>query len=474
MGIVKQLHRFIRENKEQQNSQPSPVSSFYGNQTMSTGQNDISQASLQKAINYIENHWQKLERFNPHDQGSLIGLPYPYIVPSDDNGSGFTFEEMYYWDSYFIAQGLFGMPHERYAIYILENMLTLFKRFDVIPNSSRFYMTGRSQPPFLTSLILDIYERAGAEVPEISDYVSVSKEVKDNWLRTRMDVAKDEYRTVWLGTRQPHWRRVFEGLSRFYQIDVLHDLAETESGWDMNPRFYRKCLSYIPVDLNALLYKYETDFAKAALLVGDVVEAEDWQKRAVFRKDKMNQYMWNEKQGFFFDYNYETGQLGTIWSLAPYFTMWAKMATKEQARHMVHNLRQFEFIGGLSTCAPNQSIGRSIVPPMQWDYPNGWAPLNWIVISGLENYGYHEEAKRIAKNWIKTNLLHFEKDGVFYEKYNVVEPAGKSREGVYPTQIGFGWTNAIFARLVRDYQFLEEAKKSSFTSGSTPSVITLK
>lgn len=425
--------------------------------------------ALQKAIDYVDTHWQSMERFNPHDQGSLIGLPYPYIVPSNDNGSGFVFEEMYYWDSYFIAQGLFGTSRERFAIYILENMLNMFQRFDLVPNSSRFYMTGRSQPPFLTSLIMDIYERANSPVPQVSDFVSVSQAVKNNWLKSRMDIAKDEYRTVWLGTKQPHWRLVFDGLSRYYQIDVLHDLAETESGWDMNPRFYRRCLSFIPIDLNALLYKYETDFEKAATIVGDLEEAQEWKERAEERKQQINKYLWDEDKGFFFDYDFENRKLGGIWSLAGFYPMWAKLASKDQAHRLVKNLEKFEHIGGLVTCPPNQDIGRSIVPPMQWDYPNGWAPLHWIVIEGLKNYGYTEEAERIARSWVNTNLLQFQKQGVFLEKYNVVEPLEKPREGVYPTQIGFGWTNAIFYRLVKDFGFETHGLSTNGKAQEAPS-----
>lgn len=83
--------------------------------------------------------------------------------------------------------------------------------------------------------------------------------------------------------------------------------------------------------------------------------------------------------------------------------MWAKLATPEQAERMVKNLDKFEYAGGLATCPPDQSIGRTIVPPMQWDYPNGWVPLNWIVIEGLKKYGYDEAAERIAKKWVNTN-----------------------------------------------------------------------
>lgn len=402
--------------------------------------NQISRLSFKKAQTYISNLWEELERYNPHDDESLIGVPNPYIVPSLHSGSGFSFNEQYYWDTYFIIQGLLDEKKLKLAKGMVENLCHLMKRLGSIPNASRFYFTGKSQPPFLTSMIMDIYEKT-----------------KDkNWLFENMLIAKEEYRKVWLSTEHPHWRKVFRGLSRYYQIDVLHSLAETESGWDMNPRFSRSCLDFVPIDLNALLYKYEVDFAQAAEIAGDITEAKEWIKRAKKRKGMINIYMWNKKAGFYFDYDYVNGKQSSIWSLAGFFPLWSGMVDEKAARRMVKNLKKFEHIGGLVTTS--KKGGKHGVPE-QWAYPNGWAPLHWLVIKGLEKYGYHEDAKRIALKWLKTNLWHFEKKGLFLEKYNVVKPTKPASKGVYPTQTGFAWTNAIFLRLVN--KFFEAKTKNT-------------
>src|SRR5437868_7881833 len=106
-------------------------------------------------------------------------------------------------------------------------------------------------------------------------------------------------------------------------------------------------------------------------------------------------------------------------------------------------MRKFETKGGLATTEESLSLGQ-IVPgavPMQWSYPNGWAPLHYIVVRGLQKYGYHKEAQRVALKWINTNLQWFAKNGVFLEKYNVVQMEKPPMKGLYPTQVGFGWTN---------------------------------
>ena len=81
------------------------------------------------------------------------------------------------------------------------------------------------------------------------------------WLKRAIKLAEAEYHTVWTGKIKPNSRLVHDGLSRYYDINYLHDLAEAESGWDYTPRFNHKALNYLPVDLNSLLYKYERDFA---------------------------------------------------------------------------------------------------------------------------------------------------------------------------------------------------------------------
>jgi len=75
---------------------------------------------------------------------------------------------------------------------------------------------------------------------------------------------------------------------------------------------------------------------------------------------------------------------------------------RKQAKRLVNSLKKFERKGGLvTTDAPQMG---DLVPgamPLQWAYPNGWAPLHYIVVKGLQRYGYHDDARRIAMKWLK-------------------------------------------------------------------------
>jgi alpha,alpha-trehalase len=393
---------------------------------------------LKPALEFIESYWRKLEKFSPHDDGTLVGLPRPYFVPSIDVGAGHQFEEMYYWDTYFTAQGFLGTDREHLIKGLVDNLLAMQDRFGIIPNSGRMYHTAHSQPPFLTSFIMQVYE------------IDRNK----RWLEHAMNLAKEEYRSVWMGTTHPNWRQVYSGLSRLYDMNVVDDLAELESGWDMTTRFMRKALSFLPVDLNALLYKYEKDFEKSSKILGEVEEASEWKKRAMARKAAMMKCMWDEDEEFYFDYNFMSGKHSPVWSLAGFYPMWAGMDSADTAAKVVAHLDKFEFEGGLVTTAAKPDVPRPL--PTQWAYPNGWAPLHLLVVEALERYGYHVDAERIARKWLNANLVMFEQTGNFLEKYNMVDIKKQPAEGVYPTHIGFGWTNAVFIRFCQLFLKAEE------------------
>jgi alpha,alpha-trehalase len=258
-----------------------------------------------------------------------------------------------------------------------------------------------------------------------------------------------------MSDKHPNWRNM-GGLNRYYDINALHDLAEAESGWDMTPRFERRCLDYLPIDLNALLYKYEVDFAHTAGILGDQQAKNSWQKAADQRKAHVDKLMWSKIKQFYFDYDFVKEERGSAWSLAAYYPLWTGMASKEQAAALVNHLSKFMQEGGLSTTTRpliDMSIFGSV--KTQWAFPNGWSPLHYIVVEGLERYGYMDEAAAIARNWLATNVNWFEKHKQFLEKYNVVNIDKEPVEGLYPSQTGFGWTNSVFTLFAKKYYDLE-------------------
>ncbi len=374
------------------------------------------------ALEYIEQYWQQIIRETPQDVGTLIGLPKPYLVPSHDP----IFIEMFYWDSYFISLGLVGTPHQHHILGMLENFAALYKRFGVIPNGSRFYFLSRSQPPFLLELI-----KLGWEIKK-HDLDGMA------WLEEMLEVAQAEHQTVWLASQHPHHRNVYQGLSRYFDINYLDVLASCESGWDHSTRCSDTWLEHVPVDLNAILYTREKVMAMLFGLLGNVEQSEFWATQAEARTKTINQLMWDETEGFYFDYNYKLEQKNPHPSLAGFYPLWAGLASPEQAARVVKDwLPKFERVGGLLTTLESRE-------GHQWAAPNGWSPLQWLVVAALEKYGFHLEAERIMRAWCDNCAAVFEKTGAFWEKYNVENIGAESEGGLYGALQGFGWSNAVF------------------------------
>ena len=382
----------------------------------------VSEQDLREVLEYIEKFWPKLIRNNPEDAGTLIGLPNPYVVPA---GSEF-FQEMYYWDSYPVILAL--LNHKKYsklAIGMVENLLYLIDRFGIIPNATRFYFLARSQPPLLSHSIWHVYEKTGDRM----------------WLEEAVSKVEYEYKNVWYNNVHPNYRRVYKDLSRYYDINVLDDLAEAESGWDMTSRYSGKCLDYLPVDLNCLLYVYEKDLANIYKILNNTNKEKFYKKRAKKRAETVREIMWSDQAGYFYDFNFVRESQSHALTIAGIYPMTVGIATKDQAKRIVGMVedRLLKKYGVVQS--------EKFVENKQWDWPNGWALMQLRIIEGLMAYGYDELALEIIKRWLKINIKLFRESGKLWEKYDVVH----GRIGMadrYPTQHGFAWTNACFLLLL--------------------------
>jgi alpha,alpha-trehalase len=379
-----------------------------------------------QVIEYIKKDWKK-PSFIPSDQRLIVGLPNKFISP---NKKIFN-KDQFYWDSYFIVLGLVELNKINLAKGMVENLAYLFNKFKIIPARNRFYNLGISQPPFLTSMAFEIFEKT-----------------KDKeWLSKIMKTAEKELLLYWKSREVVEHHLVTLNLSRYCDHNITHDTAEQESGWDMTSRFKFDCLNYLPVDLNACLYKYEKDLEKFYLMFRKKKKAEFYERMAEKRKEEMIDLMWSERRGFFFDYNYNTQKRSTFYSLAGYYPLWAGMITNNEMRkRMQKKLKLFEFKGGLAN-TQKRSLTKKF---RQWDYPNGWPNQQYIVIDALRNNGFKKYSIKLTKKWLDLNNEVFEETGKLWEKYDVVHYA-IGKDGRYKTQEGFGWTNGVYLRLLKQY-----------------------
>lgn len=396
---------------------------------------------------------------NPH----LLYVPNDYFVPNTG-----AQKRICYWDSYFMFRGLIGTKRESLMKNMVDNLIYLFEKYQIIPNFNAPASINRSQPPFLTSMILDVYE---SMVKKQKGLNKIYKTQNLAWLKKAVNVAKKEYELIWID-KDKFYNHSVKGfaLSRYGDRDIGYaHSSELESGWDMTSRFYNRCDQFLPIDLNSYLYKYELDFEYFAKLFGNYKEADYWKSKAKIRKNEINDLMWDEKEKFFFDYGYNYRQTSTFRSLASYTPLWAGLATPQQAKHMINRLSDFETPYGLTICTKD-SLAKpidlkkiqkrfypaieDIVKPKQWDYPNIWSPLEYLTVIGLLKYGFISDAKRIMEKSVIAHAAVYRKHKTFFEKLDCT--TGESGSGaLYGDQKGFGWTNAVFYRYIKLLDLIE-------------------
>jgi alpha,alpha-trehalase len=434
----------------------------------------------------------------------LLYLPYPYVVP------GGRFNEMYGWDSYFILLGELADNRLDLARNAIDNFFYELDHYGAILNANRTYYLTRSQPPFLSSMVLELYRAESAinprearanlrralpylirdytvwisgphlagttglsrysdpghgPVPEMADDSTYYVEVI-HWLLAHPAQAPPDYLHKLLPTEAPtpapapHARPTTKAESEWdcatrcptatadgYALTedfFSGDRAMRESGFDATFRFGPfggGTQNFAPIDLNALLFKYEHDLAFITAIIGETDAAVAWSEAAGERREHIDHLLWDESAGLYFDYDFINARTSTYRYLTAYYMLWAGVASPEQAQRLTANLPLFEQPGGLAMSTTTSGV--------QWDAPFGWAPVNWLAVSGLKRYGYTADAQRIAREFTSTVAANYARDGTIREKYNVVSPEANVAvtTGYKSNVIGFGWTNAVYLKM---------------------------
>ncbi len=412
----------------------------------------------------------------------------PFVVP------GGRFNELYGWDSYFITLGLLEDGKTALAKSMVDNFIYEIDHYGKILNANRTYYLTRSQPPFFTSMALAVYD----DLPK-------NEETKA-WLEKVLEAAIKQYTNYWMGPShltktglsryyddgigpppevEPHrYRYLYAEYAKKYSMSEEHfkdeylsgklkvpsldmffknDRAMRESGNDASYRLQYDCVDLVTADLNSLLYKEETniadiiedDFGGEVRLGGRTERSSTWYDKAEKRKKLMTKYLWNEKAGMFFDYNFVTGRQTGYVAATTFYPLWAKLATKRQAEELVkHALPLLDTPGGIvgSTEKSRGPITKDR-PQTQWDYPFGWSPQQILTWVGLKNYGYTKLARELAYKWLYTITVNaYNYNGTIAEKYDVVDRSSQvfaeygnvGTKFSYITRQGFGWTNASY------------------------------
>ena len=434
---------------------------FY--ESTSTGSEKYTPEEHTSTREHIRNLWPQLRRRNRKDQGSLVALPYEYVVP------GGRFSEQYYWDSYFIMLGLAADSHWSIIDGMIRNYNYMILKFGRIPTANRTYYLSRSQPPFFAHMVRLLASHRG-RTRTLAEFLPALLMEYRFWMKGRREVTNDADSAARLhvvcmpngvvlnryfdekSTPRPEMRRedtetvalTASQNTRKVYVDLR---AAAESGWDFSSRWFTDpnkietihTTDIVPIDLNCLLYQLETTITESYMCLKQPLLARKFRLAAEKRAEAIRRYLWNDKTQFFEDYDFRTGKTTERLTLAGVFPLYAKIATSEQAAAVAKRIeKDFLKDGGLITTLHTTT--------QQWDAPNGWAPLQWIAIQGLREYGYHALADTIRDRWLDLNDRVYAATHKMVEKYDVVTAKAGSG-GEYPLQDGFGWTNGVYAAL---------------------------
>lgn len=446
----------------------------------------IKDDNLRDFASKLNELWKKLgrkisdeARQNPA-RSSLILVKNPFIVP------GGRFREYYYWDSYWVVDGLLVCGMKDTVKGMIDNFMQLVKTYGFVPNGGRIYYTNRSQPPFLIPIVALYLNNTGDE-----DYVkSILDDLEKEytfWRENRnveVEVSSGKYNlSIYAANMDtPRPESYYEDFHTAQAIPesarptLYQDIASAaESGWDFSTRWFNRTGSQqgslrstrtrqiIPTDLNSLLYLNEKLLEKFFRLVGNTAKADQYEGFSKARLAAIEAVLWDNKTGLWLDYDRQFKKKRHYFYAASVVPLWAGVHRGNLARERfvlqaLKRLKVLDYPGGFPTSLSTSG--------QQWDFPNAWPPLQHMLIEGLalsSSKELQEEAFKFAQKWITTNYKAWKSTGHMFEKFNVSVHGAPGGGGEYKIQIGFGWTNGVVLDMLRRYP-------DGLVSGETPTV----
>jgi alpha,alpha-trehalase len=410
---------------------------------------------------HIDHLWGPLTRTNnrapPHD--SLLALPWPYVVP------GGRFRELYYWDSYFTMLGLAESGRNDLLQDMVHDFAYLIDTYGHVPNGTRTYYLSRSQPPFFFKMVelvsMDDPARAFAQyLPQLkreySFWMEGSRGLRTGTAHRRVVAMPDGsiLNRYWDDRDSPRDESYAEDMdlartSRRPPRQLFRDIrAAAESGWDFSSRWFADAgdpgtidtTEIVPSDLNSLLFGLENAIRAGCARQANAACVKEFAARAAARHAAIDRYLWEASLGAYLDYRWTRRARIERVSAATLYPLFVGLSSDAQATAVASTTEaQLLKPGGIVTTPLDTG--------QQWDAPNGWAPLQWIAISGLRHYGRTALAETIACRWMRNVNTVYDQSGRLVEKYDVIRTGRKGGGGEYPLQDGFGWTNGVMRKL---------------------------
>lgn len=402
---------------------------------------------------------------------SIIYVDNPVIVP------GGRFREFYYWDSYWIIKGLLLSEMRSTAKGMVENFLDIVDRFGFIPNGGRIYYIMRSQPPLLIPMVKLIMDDFG-DIEFLRQHIGTLDREFDFWVKNHTVEVEHEghkyqlsrYNDQSQGPRPESYKEDIDCARHFDSNSKKEELyaelkSAAESGWDFSSRWFilngtnkgnltnLKTRSIIPVDLNAIMCWNAKLLAEFHEQLHNVEKAQFYREVHARLMDAIEKVLWHEDVGAWLDFSLESGRRRDYFYPSNIAPLWAGCFDPARKEYYVNRVINYldkvkvdNFEGGIPTTYEHSGE--------QWDYPNAWPPLQYIVVMGLADTGHSHAmqlANEIATKWVRSNFEVWRQKTAMLEKYDATIFGGFGGGGEYVVQTGFGWTNGVIMALLNRY-----------------------
>lgn len=452
--------------------------------------NSIKNEKVKKWALEINKRWlylfRKYKKVEKGHATSFLETERPFIVP------GGRFREFFYWDTYWIIKGLLVSGMTSSVEGMLENFFSFVKRFGYVPNGSRIYFLGRSQPPFL-SMMTELYCK------------ELSAKERKKYLKKKISFLEKEYQ-FWMENRVVEFRKgkdlhilnVYysdrtiprpESYSNDKEIEktfitekrnIFGEItAAAESGWDFSSRWTDhtnqlktiQTSDIIPVDLQAFMFKNEILLSKMFKEIGDKKKSKLYSKAAERRKFAIKEILWDEQDQIWRDFNIVKKEFNNKNSYSSCFyplyfgafILEENITEKDFVKKIIEGRKWKELLkpGGISVS--------NVISGQQWDSPNAWSVDQDLFVTFLYEKNYYGDKKLkeiaidVAQRFVDNVYSHWLHSKTFLEKYNASQLGEKGIGGEYVVQEGFGWTNGVVLNLLflfkNDIKIKQEIEK---------------
>ncbi|KAL4242581.1 Trehalase, partial [Abortiporus biennis] len=387
--------------------------------------NNISDPLLKAWSQTVHGFWTQLIRSTNDStlcgqggndcESSLIPLNHSFVVP------GGRFREQYYWDSYWIVQGL--LKSELFSIVndTLQNFMDELEHIGFIPNGGRIYYLNRSQPPLFIHM-LQAYVEASGDASILTRALPLA-EKELTWWSTNRTISvtspysgktyslfryavnntaprPESYLTDYLTANDP---TLTTPLSDDERAELYSELASgAETGWDYCSRFIREPLAggsnntnpalrtlnvkgHVPIDLNSILYRSHLILAGFYNNQSHSAAAANHTTIANDIKAGILDLMWDANKLAFYDFNLTANARNSIFTVATFYPLWNGIVPTEVASSTQNAFGFFSSLNMVLNKYNGTFPVTFIETGLQWDAPNSWPPHQFIVLEALRN-----------------------------------------------------------------------------------------